>query len=144
MADTALLFYGWLFGQPLPIYGAFAGVGIYGEVTDLKGSEILEEMAALRWGDAKIAESGLNNRPRAGDFIPFYGDAEPGFGRSPAAYADQEIGAVLLVETAIELSYGGGYFLAAAALEALRIDYYYIVQIVYCLLYTSPSPRDTR
>src|ERR1019366_1932632 len=68
MTHAAVLAQRSLAAQPVPIDGAFAGVWIHGEVTDLKGSEILEEMAALRWGDAEIAESGLNNHARAGDF----------------------------------------------------------------------------
>ena len=47
VADTALLSHSRLFRQPLPIDRAFARVGIHGEVSDAKGSEILEEMAAL-------------------------------------------------------------------------------------------------
>src|SRR6266436_4281568 len=87
-------------------------------------------MAALRWGDAKIAESSLDNHARAGDFIPFDRNAQPGFSRSPAANPDQQIGPVLAVEHTIELSHRLGYFLAAAALEALRIDHDDIVKIL--------------
>ena len=95
VADAALLFHGRLFGQPLPIDGAFAGIGIHGEVSDLEGGQILEEMAALRGSDAEIAESGFDDHARAGDFVPLDRNAQPGFGRSPAAYADQQIGTVL-------------------------------------------------
>src|SRR5208282_2565166 len=94
MADTALLFHRRLFRQPLPVDGAFAGVWIHGEVTDLKGSEILKEMAALRWGDAKIAEPRFYNHARTGDFIPFDWNAQPRFGRPPAPHPNQEIGPV--------------------------------------------------
>src|ERR1035438_6232437 len=87
-------------------------------------------MAALRGSDSKIAESGFYDYARAGDFVPFDGDAQPRFGRSPAAHADQKVGAVRFVELAIEPGYCSGNFLAATALEALRIDYYYIVKIV--------------
>src|SRR5205807_7206446 len=113
VADTALFSHGRLFRQPLPIDRAFARVGIHGEVTDPKGSEILEEMAALRWGDAKIVESRLNNHARAGDFIPFDRNAQPGLVRSPASNPDQQIGSVLRIELAIELSNRLGHFLAA-------------------------------
>ena len=75
VADTALLFHGRLFRQPLPIDGAFAGIWIHGEVSDLECSEVLEKMAALGWGDTKIAESGFDYYARAGDFVPFYGNA---------------------------------------------------------------------
>jgi len=119
-----------LFRQPLPIDRAFAGVGIHGEVSDPKGSEILEEMAALRWGNAKIVESRFNNHARAGDFIPFDRNAQPGFVRSPAPNTNQQIGPVLRVEQAIELSDRLGHFLAATALEALLIDHYNIVKIL--------------
>src|SRR5260221_12340544 len=87
-------------------------------------------MAALRWGDAKIAEPGLNNHARAGDFIPLDRNAEPGFVRSPAPNPDQQIGPVLRVEPAIELSDRFGHFLAAAAFKTLRIDHYDIVKIL--------------
>src|SRR3981081_191923 len=87
-------------------------------------------MAALRGSNAKIAESRLNNHARAGDFIPFDRNAEPRFVRSPAPYPDQQIGPVLPVEQAIEVSNRPGHFLAATAFEALRIDHYDIVKIL--------------
>src|ERR1035441_5179662 len=87
-------------------------------------------MAALRRGNAKIAESRLHNHARAGDFIPFDRNAQPGFSRSPASHPNQKIGPVLLIEQAIEPRDRRGYFLAARALEALRIDHYDIAQIV--------------
>ena len=130
VADTTLLFRGCLLHQPLPIDRAFAGVWIHRKVTDLKGGQILEEMAALRWGDSKIAESGFDNHAGAGDFIPFDRNTQPGFSRSPASNSDQQIRPVLLVEAAIELSDGLGHFLAAAPLKALRIDHYQIMKIL--------------
>ncbi len=87
-------------------------------------------MAALRWGDTKVAEAGLNNHARAGDFVPFDRNAEPGFGRSPAPHPDQQIGPVLLIEQTIEAGDRVSHFLAAAALEVLRIDYDDIAKIV--------------
>ena len=34
--------------QPLPVERSLAGVGIHGEISNLKGAQVLEEMAALR------------------------------------------------------------------------------------------------
>src|SRR5208282_1998326 len=87
-------------------------------------------MAALRWSYSEIAESGLDYHARAGDLVPLYRNAQPRFGRSPAAHPDQQVGAVLFIELAIEPCYCRGHFLAAAALEALRIDHHDIVKIV--------------
>src|ERR1700688_3390172 len=87
-------------------------------------------MATLRWGNAKIVESCFNNHARAVDFIPFVWNAQPGFVRSPAPNPDQQIGPVLRIELTIELSDRLGHFLAAAALEALRINHYNIVKIL--------------
>lgn len=115
--------------QPLPINRTFPGIGIYREITDLKGGEILKEMAALRWSDAKIAEAGFDNDASGGDFIPLDWNAEPGIVRTPAANPDQQIRTILGIEYSVEMSDGLGDFLAAAALEALRIDDHNIAQI---------------
>src|SRR5208282_940163 len=130
VADAALLFYRRLFVQPPPIYSAFTGIGIHGEITYLEGGQVLEEMAALRGSHPEIAEPGLDDHTRAGDFVPFHRNAEPRFGRSPAADADQQVRTILFVELAIQAGYGSGYLLAAAALEALRIDHHDVVKIV--------------
>ena len=46
-----------LFGEPLPIYEAFAGIGIHGEIPDLECGEILEEVATLGRNDPEVAKS---------------------------------------------------------------------------------------
>src|SRR5271156_3989445 len=87
-------------------------------------------MTALRWSYSKIAEPSLHDHACAGDFIPFDWNAQPGFGRSPAPNSDQQIGPVVPKEQAVELSDRLGYFLAAAALEALRVDHDHIVKVL--------------
>src|SRR5208283_2691718 len=54
---AAMLLDGGLVGEPLPIHEAFAGIGVDGEVADLEGGEVLEEVAALRRDYAKVAEA---------------------------------------------------------------------------------------
>jgi hypothetical protein len=51
----------------------------------LKGGEVLEEVAALRRGDAKILEAGLDNHAGAGDLVPLDAYAEPWIVRAPPA-----------------------------------------------------------
>ena len=57
VTDAAVLLDGRLRGEPFPIDEAFAGVGIDGEVANLEGGQVLEEVAALRRDDAKVAEA---------------------------------------------------------------------------------------
>ena len=102
MADAALLFQRRLLGEPRPIDGAFAGVGIHGKVSDLEGREVLEEMTALRRSDPEIMEAGFDDRARAGDFVPLDGDPEPWVVRSPAADSDQQIGTIVSVSAALK------------------------------------------
>ena len=47
--------------EPLPIERTFSGVRVYGEIADLKCRQVLKKMAALRRGDAKIAETGFDD-----------------------------------------------------------------------------------
>jgi len=119
VADTALLFHGRLFRQPSPIYGAFARVWIHGEITDLEGGQVLEEMAALRGSHSEVAETGFDYYAGAADLVPLYWNTQPGFSRSPASDADEQIGTIVFVELAIETGNGRGDFLALATLEAL-------------------------
>src|SRR2546422_6678467 len=44
-------------------------IGIHCKVSDLKCGQVLKEVAALRWGDAKIAEAGFYDGPRSRDFV---------------------------------------------------------------------------
>jgi len=84
MADASVFVYGRLLAQPLPVDRTFPGIRIDCEVADLKSGEVLEEMAALRRCNAKISETRFDNDARAGNFVPLYGNAEPGIIRSPA------------------------------------------------------------
>ena len=87
-------------------------------------------MAALRRRDSEVAESRFDNDARAADFVPLHRNAQPRFGRSPAAHANQQVRPVLFIKLAIETRDRLGDFLAAAALKTLRIDDHYIVKIV--------------
>src|SRR5208337_1155211 len=51
------------------------GGWIHGEITDLEGGQILEEMAALRGSDSKVAESGFDDYAGAADLVPLYWNA---------------------------------------------------------------------
>src|SRR5579863_1082936 len=61
MPDAPFLSNRGLLIQPLPIQRTFSGVWVHGEVADLKCCQVLKEMAALRWGHAKIAEAGFHD-----------------------------------------------------------------------------------
>jgi len=115
--------------QPLPIDEPFSGIGIHSEVAHLECSEVLEEVAALRGRNAKIAEAGFNDHAGSGDLVPFDRDAEPGFGRSPTTHADQEIGPALSAELRVQVGDAASDFFAAGALEAMKVDNDHIVQI---------------
>src|SRR5271165_1595368 len=95
MANASSFGLGGLIGQPIPVDAAFTCVWVYGEIADLKCSEILEKMAALRRGDAKITEAGFDDHTRAGNFIPLDRNTKPRIVRSPAADADQQIRTIL-------------------------------------------------
>ena len=90
MPHAALFFDSGLLGQPVPVDRAFASVGVHREVSDLKGREVLEEVAALRRCDTEVAEAGFDNYAGGGDFVPLDRNAEPGIVRSPASYSDQK------------------------------------------------------
>ena len=77
MAHTPLFFDRRLRIQPLPIHETFACIRIHGEIADLKGSKVLEEMAALGRGYAKIAEAGFHDDTRPGNFVPLDWNAQP-------------------------------------------------------------------
>src|ERR1035437_7937440 len=89
VADAALLLDYRLRSQPLPIDESLTGIGVDGEVANLKGGEVLEEMTALRRNHAQVAESRLDNHPCSGDLVPGHRNSEPGVRRSPAAHSDQ-------------------------------------------------------
>ena len=108
-----------LMGEPVPIDRAFASVRVDGEISHLEGGEVLEEVAALRWSYAEIAEACFNDRACTGDLIPLNGNAEPWVIRSPAANADEQVGRFLALNEALKSSDGASHFLTAAALEAL-------------------------
>src|ERR1700682_3744204 len=122
MPDTTLFFHGRLFTQPLPIDGAFPGVRIHREVSDLKCSQIWEEVASLRWGHAKIAEARFHNSARSRDFVPLHRNTQPGIIRSPASDTDKQVGTVLRVQRGVEIGDALRYFVTPAAFETLRID----------------------
>src|SRR5262249_44675718 len=130
VTDASLLFDCGLIREPLPIDGAFAGVGIHREISDLKCSEILKEVASLRGRDAEVAEAILDDGTGPRDFVPFDRNAEPWVIRSPASDADEEVGTIFLSERGIEMGHGAGNFLAATALESLRVDDNDVVQIL--------------
>src|SRR6266511_3027483 len=77
MAHSSGLLHGRLLSQPGPVHQAFAEVGIDGEIGDAEGREVLEEVAALRGSDAKVAEARLDDDARPGDLLPCDGNAEP-------------------------------------------------------------------
>ena len=77
MPDASFFGHRRLVSQPIPIDRAFARFRIHREIADLKRGQILEEMAALRRGDAKIAEPRFNDHTRAGDFVPLDRNTEP-------------------------------------------------------------------
>src|SRR5579863_10619213 len=116
--------------QPLPIERTFSRVWVHGEVADLKCGQVLKEMAALRRGHAKIAESGFHDHASSGDFVPFHGNAEPGIVRPPAPDANQQIRTILRAQHGVEVGHSLGHFLAAAALEVLGIDHDHVTQVV--------------
>src|SRR6516225_3864030 len=130
MPHASLLFDSGLLGEPLPIKGSFAGVGIYREVSDLEGAQVLKEMASLRWRHPKVAESGLDDRACAGDFVPIDRNPHPRIVRSPAPDSDQQVRTVFCAQNSVEARHGVGDLTAAAALKALRIDDHDIVQIL--------------
>src|SRR5579859_769618 len=97
MADAALLFHCGMISEPTPVEKAFSGVGVHREVADLERSEVLEEVAALRGGHAKVAEAGFHDGARSGNFVPLDRYAQPGIVRSPAPHSDQQIRAAFRV-----------------------------------------------
>ena len=129
VADAFLFLDCGLVGQPFPIDCAFSGVGIHREIANLKRGEVLKEVAALRRSHAEIAEACLHDGARSGNFVPFDGDAEPGIVRSPAAYANQQVGTVLGVQAGVEVSHGLGHLLTAASLEAMGIHHHNVMKI---------------
>ncbi len=102
MTHTTTLFHTGLRRQPFPIHGTFPDIGIDGEIPYLERREILEKMAALRRRNTKIAEPSFHDHARAGDFIPFDGNAQPRFIRAPAANTNQEVGRFSLASFALK------------------------------------------
>src|SRR5581483_7141852 len=115
---TALLDRG-LRGQPGPVQEPLAGVGIHGEVSDLKSGEVLEEVAALRGRNAKVAKARLHDYARSGNLVPGHRYAEPRVGRSPASHADEEVGLVVLGQLCVDARHRLGHLAAARAVEAM-------------------------
>src|ERR1700751_3514900 len=89
--------------EPLPIHEAFACVWVDGEISNLKRGEVLEEVAALRGRDAKVAETGCYDHARSRDFVPLDWNAEPWFSRAPAAHANEQIRPSFVAELGIEM-----------------------------------------
>src|SRR5271157_3750602 len=67
MPHASMLFHRWLCRKPRPIEEPFAGIGIHREISDLKCGKVLEEMAALRRRDAKVAKAAFDDDARAGN-----------------------------------------------------------------------------
>ena len=65
VADASVGFKRGLRAQPRPIDEPLAGIAVDGEVADLEGDQVLEEVAALRGGDAQVAEPALDDDARA-------------------------------------------------------------------------------
>src|SRR5438094_7889001 len=82
---------GRLSGEPRPVDEPFADVGVDGEVADVAGGEVLEEMTALRRRDAEIGESGLEDLARARNLIPRHRNDEQLIGRSSLAAQGEQI-----------------------------------------------------
>jgi hypothetical protein len=78
VSHASLLFCGSLFGEPLPVEGAFSGIRIHGEISNLKSSQVLEKVATLRGCHAEIPKASFDNDARAGDFVPLDRNAKPG------------------------------------------------------------------
>src|ERR1700741_2139250 len=70
MAHAALFLDCGLRAEPLPVNGAFASIGVDREISDLEGSQVLKEMAALRGSNAEVVETGFNDGARPRDFVP--------------------------------------------------------------------------
>ena len=115
--------------QPLPIDKAIPGVWIHGEIANLKCGKVLEEVAALRRGDAKIAEAGLDDHARTGNLVPRDWNAEPRFVRSPSTYADQHVWPELSRELGVEGRDTLRHLVAARPLKAMEVDGNDIAQI---------------
>lgn len=109
--------------EPFPVYGTFASVRINGEVADLKSSEVLEEVAALRGRDAKVAESGFDDDPGAGDLVPLDRDTEPWVVGAPPSDADQKIRSACGCELRIQMRNSFSNLVTACAFEPVEIDH---------------------
>ena len=94
-AYAALFLHGGLFREPAPIDGAFTGIRIHGEVAHLKRCQVLKEMAALGWRDAKISKAGFDDGAGCGNLVPLDGDSKPGIIRSPTPHSNQQVGTIL-------------------------------------------------
>src|SRR5208337_657665 len=115
--------------QPLPVYEAFPGIWIDREVSHLEGSKVLEEVAALRGGYAKVAESRLHDHTSSRNLVPFDRDSEPGIVRSPASHSDQQIRGRTFAQLRIKVGHPFSHLLAAGALEAVKVDHYDVAQL---------------
>src|SRR5919106_4457191 len=113
MADVCLVAAVGLGVEPVPVDGSV--VGVDGEVADVEGGQVLEEMAALRGHDFEVAQAGLDDHFRARHLIPCDRDAEPGIARAPASDADQDVRSALRHELRVETSHLGRGLTAAGA-----------------------------
>src|ERR1019366_9170774 len=130
VADAAMFGDRRLGGQPLPIDEALTGIGVDGEVADLKRGEVLKEMTALRRNYAEIPESRLNNYPRSGDLVPGHRNSQPRVGRSPAAHSDQQVRRILLAKLSIEMGDALRHFGAAGAFKAVEVNHDRVAQVL--------------
>src|SRR5580698_9419797 len=95
MPHAAVFFQRRLMGEPIPIDGAFASIRVDGEISHLECSQVLEEVAALRWGYEEIAKACFDDRACSGDLIPLDRNAEPWIVRSPTSNSDEQVRSVL-------------------------------------------------
>ena len=94
----------WLLGQPTPVHEALPHFLVHGEVPDVQGGEVLEEVGALRGRDPEVLESRFHNDPGPGDIGPAHGNAQPGMCGAPPAYPHQDVGASGLGQLTVELA----------------------------------------
>src|SRR5215471_18416418 len=86
-------------------------------------------MTALRRGDAKIAEPGLDNHAGPRNLVPLDWNTQPGIVRSPSPNADEQVGAIGIDQLGIEVSYGPSHFLAATAFETVEVHHHSVTKV---------------
>src|SRR5438445_5596987 len=120
---------GRLSGEPRPVDEPFADVGVDGEVADVAGGEVLEEMAALRRRDAEIGEPGLDDRARARNLIPSHRNAEQRVGRSPPADADEQVTTSRRQQIGVALRDYVRDLVRARAIEPVHVDDHHVAYV---------------